>query len=99
MGRLYLSEKFVCFGCHHKIVLMQTFDHMCPPLDGNPSPLQHDKRMMVFLFSGHCDLVRKSNSLNIIFEFEDPLQTLDAVYFDQFPFRELRKKFSDLSIG
>ena len=99
MGRFFLSKILIGLGCHHKIVLMQAFDYMRPPLDGHPAPLEHNQRVVVFFLGSHRNLVCESNCLNIVFEFKDSLQALNSIYFNQFPFRDLWKKFGDLSIG
>src|SRR6266542_2541847 len=67
--------------CHDEIVAVQTFDLVCPPLDGDPAPLGNDQRVMSLLFGDGGDLVGQRNGFDKILKLEDTFQTFLAVHF------------------
>ena len=78
---------------------MQSLDLMRPPLDSDPAPLGDDQRVVIFLFRDDADLVCEGNCFHEVFEFEDTLQTFDAVHFFDLPVQSLQMEFFNFSIG
>lgn len=64
-------QQFVSFCRHDGIIDRQFVDQMRPPVDRHTAPFNEDGRVMVFLISHECDLIRELdrllNSLNVNF--------------------------------
>src|SRR6266496_291858 len=94
-----LSSNLVSLCCHDKVIAVQPFYCVCPPVDRCPPIFGEDCRVMAFRLCERANLVRKVKRLHKILETKCPFQTWNSFMFHNVPRGNLWLQFFNFRIG